>query len=1181
LAPGADETGGIAALLELARVFKVFPARRTMMFVALSGHDLALQGAREFVDKHFDEIGSRIKALVNLDLSAERDELVSLWVGQFYQYDLNPGRFMWVSQKIFNEYLPRLYQSREQYSGKVINGMDISSWRSYITQRLTLDSEPFTMAGGLGFSVVTAKASGRHWNTPSDTSDYLHLQNIKTQTDLISWLVHSLADENQLPEYRANRFSPSGGGFPVLKGRVVQYNFETGWFDPVPNALVFLEGEPDTILYNHKTVLISDENGEVEFKGCLQSVVFGGGIYATRYYTMSAYVDNPSSGPIEYATDFGKYGGQMYPGKITIDKGDNFATIAVFKCGSIALFDCLDPSSLEPTLPGFQVMEQGTFVTPDQWGACSDQGISLISVPAGISVRIIMSKLGDSQPIALLENVTSENDMEGTGYRISSIGECLRLYFTPLLFTEDGMLQLVNYRLNVSQARGLRPVDIEEAQKKVAEHVRLAHDALDSKQYDTFYFEALKAWGLEVQAYRDIKGLMQDAINTILYFFVLLIPFSIMIESLLFNFSKGSHRLVAASMILGVFIVILYFVHPGFLLPSNIYMILIGLVVVVLISPVLAIVAGETLKYLGELRHRFIGAHFTSISRLGALTTSFSIGISYMKRRRLRTVLTLTAITLITFSLISFASFMSFSIIGAQEKSGTTLYNGVLIRSPSWSALSDNLLQYVEAQYGKSAIVCPRAWLYTSLKLTNARGVEYSASSILGAVSSETALTGFDAILTEGSWIKDETQKVCIVSKQAADTLGVKVNDTVTWKGFDLIVAGIVDSQQARLKTDLDQESLMPLYPLQPSIEKNVHSFPEDVVIIPFSLARAFGAQIFSVAVMPENSTGVYEIAKGLANTLTSVNIYGGFDGRLFFYVKGVGHAFYGWELIMVPLTIAAFIILNSVLSSVHERAKEIAIYSSIGLSPTHIAGLFIIESIVYAVLGSVLGYSLGIVTYPILNSLGALPSDIPLNYSSSWVIITLSVCMLVTLLSTIYPTYKASRLVTPSVERSWKIATRPTGDEWTIPMPFVATTEEEALGIFAFLYEFFEAHAVERTDAVFATKEISFCEEGASKTLVLRVRLTPFEMGVVQEVRVGASIPADDERYHFGLYLKRIDGILNIWKMSNRRFADEVRKQLLIWRGLVQEDKEEYMKRASKLAEIKNERGKGKVGTD
>jgi hypothetical protein len=55
----------------------------------------------------------------------------------------------------------------------------------------------------------------------------------------------------------------------------------------------------------------------------------------------------------------------------------------------------------------------------------------------------------------------------------------------------------------------------------------------------------------------------------------------------------------------------------------------------------------------------------------------------------------------------------------------------------------------------------------------------------------------------------------------------------------------------------------------------------------------------------------------------------------------------------------------------------------------------------------------------------------------------------------------------------------------------------------------------------------------------------------------------------------------LNIWKMSNRRFADEVRKQLLIWRGLVQEDKEEYMKRASKLAEIKNERGKGKVGTD
>jgi hypothetical protein len=373
----------------------------------------------------------------------------------------------------------------------------------------------------------------------------------------------------------------------------------------------------------------------------------------------------------------------------------------------------------------------------------------------------------------------------------------------------------------------------------------------------------------------------------------------------------------------------------------------------------------------------------------------------------------------------------------------------------------------------------------------------------------------------------------------------------------------------------------MPLHPLQPGPERNLHSFPEDVIIIPYSLARAFGAQIYSVAILPNNSTEAYVISKELANIVTSVNIYAGQGGKIFFYVKGVGYTFYGWELILVPLVIAAFIILNSMLSAVHERAKEIAIYSSIGLSPTHIAGLFIIEAVVYAVLGSVLGYTVGILSFPILNSLGAIASDVPLNYSSSWVIITLSVCIVVTMLSTIYPTYKASRLVTPSVERAWKMPTSPKGDEWIIPMPFVAATESEALAILAFLREFFEAHAVERTDAVFSTQEMQFLQEGVSRSLILKVRLTPFEMGVVQKVHVGATILPEDERYHFELHLRRIDGFLNIWKMSNRRFADEIRKQLLIWRGLSQDEKQEYTEMSSKLSEIEDRGGKTEVGTD
>ncbi len=310
----------------------------------------------------------------------------------------------------------------------------------------------------------------------------------------------------------------------------------------------------------------------------------------------------------------------------------------------------------------------------------------------------------------------------------------------------------------------------------------------------------------------------------------------------------------------------------------------------------------------------------------------------------------------------------------------------------------------------------------------------------------------------------------------------------------------------------------------------------------------------------------IYDTAGELANVLPDVNVYAGLNETIYFYVKGVGYTFHGWNLILIPLVIAAFIILNSMLSAVHERVKEIAIYSSVGLSPMHIAGLFVAESVVYAVIGAVFGYTLGIVGYPILVGAGILPADIPLNYSSSWVMITLSVCMIVTLLSTVYPMYKASRLVTPSIERAWKIPTKPKGDQWTIPLPFVATSDKEALGILTFLREYFWAHATERADTIFATRAVSYKEEEKMKSLVIDIRLAPFEMGVAQETHINAKLPEKEERYHFELYLVRLGGYLRIWETANRKFADEVRKQMLIWRGLKRVEREEYIKRASEL---------------
>ncbi|MGD8545687.1 MAG: M28 family peptidase, partial [Candidatus Bathyarchaeota archaeon] len=571
LAPGAEEAIGTAALLELARILSIHQPKRSVMLVALSGHNLALAGARDFIDKHFQDIGGKIKLLMNLDLSTETDSIVALWIGQFYRFDLNPGRFLWVSQHITEDYMPKLIQLDQKYEDKFFNALDVASWRRFIPRRFVLDSEPFTMAGGLGFSYVTGHSWRRYWNTPLDTFDRLKFENLKPQLDIIFCTLYSFTEESEIPQHNPTHFDPRGGGFLTLRGRVVEYNIEKGWYDPVPNALVLLQGKPETLLYRHETVLISDANGTFVFKGALQSVVQGV-MYATRFYTANAYVDNPSSGPVEFATDYGKYT-PMFTGQITIDKPDNHISIGVFNCGSIAIFKCINPFTMNEILASFQVNDVRTHSPPDSWGLASNMREAVIFVSPGLSAEIIMEKPGGGQFLGVLNNA-SETDPYGTGYKVNS-GRCIYLTETPIHFAST-LIQLTDRYLEKSKSQGLRPTGVEENNQKASEYISQAYTALNDQQYDIFYSKTLKAWSLGVQAYHEIRGFMSDTINTTVFFFVLLIPFAFLSERLFLEYSEGRKRLIASAVIFGIFVAILYVVHPGFHLAANIYMTLMG-----------------------------------------------------------------------------------------------------------------------------------------------------------------------------------------------------------------------------------------------------------------------------------------------------------------------------------------------------------------------------------------------------------------------------------------------------------------------------------------------------------------------------------------------------------------------------------------------------------------------------
>ena len=54
ISPGAENACGIASMLELARLFKQNPPRRTVVFVATDAHFMGLLGVRQYVNSHLD-----------------------------------------------------------------------------------------------------------------------------------------------------------------------------------------------------------------------------------------------------------------------------------------------------------------------------------------------------------------------------------------------------------------------------------------------------------------------------------------------------------------------------------------------------------------------------------------------------------------------------------------------------------------------------------------------------------------------------------------------------------------------------------------------------------------------------------------------------------------------------------------------------------------------------------------------------------------------------------------------------------------------------------------------------------------------------------------------------------------------------------------------------------------------
>ena len=1206
LAPGAEMSCSITGLLQLARYFKRHPPSRTLVFLATSAHHLSLRGISDFLQRHLRKEEHyaalmtepmNIKLFIALDLSSQTDE-VGIWnssTGFYHKRFFAPfGKtFMRLSKEVANGLG---YDPAET----LVNGISPTggmSWETFVPGNISVDSEIVLEAGTPALAFVTVNDARFLVDTPLDVPDRVNYGNLARQIRFLAGIFRLAFDDPKLfPDFRMKLKDTLRG----LQGRVMTFPRRSIVPDrPRPGAVAVVR----TGLYKSRKGVramfyeMVDEHGQFKI-----SSIRVGGVAAVEAYYM-----DPNTGNVIYAPNRGAQA-SIYKSELNVNWWMTKSMTILFPCIATDFYDTVDPRYLTK-LSSIAVYGEGN-TTPQEYGYSIGYGptepVGVLFTRPGEKVKISMSSglIGIRFLLLNSKSVESEEKARGEGFKTSlSQDPFIRTSFQAA----RDMWNLDEARLRELKKYGIENQRLQMLHQKAAQEIALAEVALKATQWDAFMQHTRAALGIESRAYPDVKATQNDVIKGIVFFMALVLPCAFFAERLLFASPDIRWQILGFS---GIFVVIWMFmsqVHPAFAL-SNPFVILLAFVILSLAVFVIALIFSRFNQQMKMTRSEMAVVHETDVSRVGASYAAFTLGISNMRRRKMRTLLTFITLLLLTFTVLSFTSVRSTLSFSQVFKNDWGTYEGALIRSKSWAPLEESTYAYAKTAFEDVADVVPRSWYISKAKnyikvkhIRPERATSPSAKAlgVIGLRPEEAHVTGLDKLLVAGAWFQRPDERTCIIPTNMADLLDIEPSEVgeaeVRVFGEVLKVRGILDARKMDELKDLDEETLTPadfqvtgsqavqeqakeeqrekqgLETPKAAIRPFFHLDAGNVLILPYQLLREVGGSLQSVAVRFHEGVDVRKHIERFISRL-AVTLFAGIrdpeTGKIHVSVySSLGvTSFRGLSHLFIPILIAALIVLNTMMGSVYERFKEIGIYSSVGLAPVHVAFLFIAESWVYAVLGTVSGYLVGQGVAKLLIWRGWL-SGFTLNYSSLSAVTSSLLVMAVVLLSAVYPARKASQMAVPDVTRRWKLP-EPEGDEWRFDFPFTVGGKD-VFGLCVFLVDYFEAYN-EESIGVFYTKGAHLgtvrTDQGEGYTIDMDIWLAPFDLGVSQHLLFRAFPIGEHNVYAIELYIQRLSGERASWKRANQRFVNVIRKQFLIWRTVAVEVKEQYRERGRRM---------------
>jgi hypothetical protein len=1077
------------------------------------------------------------------------------------------------------------------------------------------------LAGITSYALASINVTRSLVDTPLDTPETVDEAKAAESMKFLAGFINLLTRQPSL----VRMDNDIKGGAVEVSGRVVEFDVLAGVFpnQPVPGSLVLFpqnflnQGSRETVSTNagvrRMALTTVDTNGRYRIRG----------IPDRRAITTKQDVEIFAfhfglDGKIDYTVDRSPHGTDMLSNRLTrrFDRED--VSIVTAPMRGLAIFDLLDPRVLTP-LVEIKLLNAASLSRPDHSALFlpnslipGDNGpytenCGVIYGPVDANMVALVNQ-GLSGTRATLINTEAGSSNAHIGFSTNAPGG--RINATALRIAAD--LVAVNHdRLAKLSKYGIQNTLLNDLDKQARASLDEAQKALVNREYSRAYRAGTHAWGVALRAYPDVRSLGKDAVIASVFFLALVLPFAFFIERLTIRAKNPNLRVIWTLVIFLALFGLMWCIHPAFAIALSPMIVLLAFVMIILMLVVTSIIYRKFVNLIKEYRSQLEGVHGADLKRFSASGVALNLSLSTMARRKARTLLTGATLTMLAFAIVTFSSInSSISFRQTPIAKVTPAYNGLLFHTPQWTDIPVSVIDGFVNEFGLDHTVLTRVWklkTQDAWRLGNPANTRISIRQVdtmgraigkqtgyvrglIGVVPEEAKVFPPEKMLAAGHWLRAGYPDDAVIAPAVAESLGIKPADLDTPKArvgmFDqtFMVVGILNIAGANAWRDLDGSTTAPVDfaaaggdGAQSRDIANLGTFDpnnrlpqlpmDEMIFVPAARALRMEGTVKSVAVRFADQANAAELMNRLMTRL-KVPVFAGVDGKAVLYESVDTSSVEGIGRLVVPILLAIFMIVNTLLGTVEERKDEIAMLNSVGLAPAHVGMLFLVEAVVYGVLGLVIGYLIGLgLAYVLLGNQGLREAvgaaNMSLNYSSGSTVLSCVMVLVIVVLSALYPASQARKLATPGNMASWSL---PPSEDGTlaVEVPFTLTGGN-ALGMLGFLDEYLASHH-ESTSPDFRVMWRQFMEVTGPSGRELRLEgeafLAPYDLGVAEKFGVAIWQTKEATIFRVRFDIARTAGEMSSFRRATQIFLDHLRQQFLIWRTLSTEDKQKYVQR-------------------